>query len=710
MVETEKIPFNVDKFVKEVHFYDISDTLKSTELIKFYNKLNEYLVNTKTHSENCADITDPKLNLLCLTVEKIFDNWNSICNLVASSKDKCYDYLNYWVYGKILEYDSGHLYIFQFYKRLKELLKKKVNVAQNDTYSKHFEQVTYRDTLRNKKELFDFAQYYDYIIKVITGEASGKEDQHCKYFMYILDIYSIIKNEYSQELSKIYNKEAKLLQSKLNAGNNLYSLLDKCSKYDEPNGYQNIEELKSRFHRQNAEGGALIHVPMPAGLDMKTILEELPSNKIYKELNNHESSTKYDSYCNDLGGSNTELKPLCRKLVRNLKDISESKIMKDLTHGERCLHFIFWAYEEIGKIFNWSWRNVHSIHDAKKFLEVWGSVSVEAMKKGVSERVNLTMNQIDSNCTRKASDGSCIRHRFIKDLGGDYALNNYKTCLYYIDCTYNECKEMKYLHDYFNNFETIKNKITSTTTCPKYYAYLDYITKLYEKYRYSDNGDCCNWRDCGDFLKCGEDLNPKKLKELSACNTEIYNSEISDDGKGEHDEFESLWSGFNWEDEISAYDTDEYGYESTHYGLPDVDNFALNEFGDVKSNKVASNQKRLLKFLHPKNKIKYIFLIAGISYLAFALFRVSVNYSFHMNTLTYYNHNIYFIICYNDIMYFFFFIILSLIDKNLKKKQKNDFGIYIDEEESSLYDSWDHDAYKRMLNLGYYPAEESVYY
>ncbi|GAW80435.1 variable surface protein [Plasmodium gonderi] len=685
MAEAKEKPFIVDAFVKD------NEKLKTSELSKFYETLDGYLRNNKTESAHCTNIiTDPQLRSLCNEIEKIFNEWDKICKFSGDEKHKCYNYLNYWLYGKILEYNSYPLNIFYFYQGLKNIFNAKLNGVPAGTYEKYFEQVTYKETIKNKKELHDFTHYYDDIINVINDKTTGNKEKNCQYLLHILDLYSNIKDEYSPELSKRYDKESKLFQAKFNNESNLNSLLGKCAIYYESTESENIEDIKNRLLKKNGETALPVHVKIPEGLNLnfsaflfdiqENILSELPSHDIYKDLNKDETSHNYDSYCSEVSTSNADLKKLCKKLARNLKNITENTKMGKLSHGDRCLLFIFWAYEEISKIFNTSWRNVHSIPEAQKLLEAWRDISKETMRKGVNEREVSTRLQIQSNCTRRDTKGSCIRHRYINELGDNYALNNYKTCLYYIDCTYNECKEMKSLFDYFSNFKDIQKKISSKDTCPKYSTYLKYIMELYNKYRYFDNDDCCKWKDCGDYFNCSEDVNPNKLMESLPCHFDKNNPEkpSHEDNQEAYKDHDFSWENIDWEDLNFSDNEDPYQYEDY---LPEFkyDDDMYSKYENEPKDRVAKDKRRLLKFSFNKNKMKYMFLVAGISYLAFALFRYTPLGNW-------------------------------LIDRNLKKHPMNDFYNYTDTEESSLYDSWDYDAYNRILNFGYYPSEESSYY
>ncbi|GAB70024.1 CYIR protein, partial [Plasmodium cynomolgi strain B] len=78
---------------------------------------------------------------------------------------------------------------------------------------------------------------------------------------------------------------------------------------------------------------------------------------------------------------------------------------------------------------------------------------------------------------------------------------------------FSECREMKHLYEYFNDYETIKEKINcGLSRQDKYFKYLTYISSLYNKHK--DEEGCCSWgaNMCPYyFLQCDEAYDPRKL-------------------------------------------------------------------------------------------------------------------------------------------------------------------------------------------------------
>ncbi|KMZ76570.1 hypothetical protein PVIIG_06378 [Plasmodium vivax India VII] len=92
-------------------------------------------------------------------------------------------------------------------------------------------------------------------------------------------------------------------------------------------------------------------------------------------------------------------------------------------------------------------------------------------------------------------------------------LSKYNPCFFNYDCTFSECREMKHLYEYFKAYDKIKGHINcEKRQKDKYYAYLNYMSYLYNKHKYDE--ECCSWGAtvCSDyFLECDEYYDPRKL-------------------------------------------------------------------------------------------------------------------------------------------------------------------------------------------------------
>ncbi|CAI7717817.1 PIR protein [Plasmodium vivax] len=221
-------------------------------------------------------------------------------------------------------------------------------------------------------------------------------------------------------------------------------------------------------------------------LDFYTLAKEEVLSKdetsysIYEELDrvvessNVKSGEQVDKkYCaatfNSVVGKSDEHK-LCEKFERNLREISKMEdkgIRKD-----KCLHFIYWIYEEARKIINKRNPNFTKADFISKFRDV--------------------------------------QTKIYKENGIKYY------CKIYFDDTLDKWNEQKVLHDYFRNYDKIKfNESSDSGKCKKYNQYIDFIRKMYDKHAKQEK-ECCKdyhihyWDYC-DYFKCHDIYNPNKI-------------------------------------------------------------------------------------------------------------------------------------------------------------------------------------------------------
>ncbi|SBT74577.1 PIR protein [Plasmodium ovale] len=208
----------------------------------------------------------------------------------------------------------------------------------------------------------------------------------------------------------------------------------------------------------------------PIDKDLEDILNNLPSKDLYKTFNEEKKDTTYTSACNKLGTQDENLKNLCVKFVKNLKELSEK------TNGDEkkstAFYLTYWIYDEIWKIFGSS-----------------------EYKHGI-----------------RFSDLLYVGNKF-------YYEKTNSAFLYHYDPDFKEWREMKYLHDYFKNVKTISNCKTSNDECNKYIKYVSYIKDMYENhYR-----NCCIYfMGCDRYFDCKKEYHPKYiLQKLKTGKAEI---------------------------------------------------------------------------------------------------------------------------------------------------------------------------------------------
>ncbi|CAI7717854.1 PIR protein [Plasmodium vivax] len=98
-------------------------------------------------------------------------------------------------------------------------------------------------------------------------------------------------------------------------------------------------------------------------------LQELPLFKNYEKLN-HEDLGRYSNMCPDLmHGHDVDLGlvALCRKLKRNLHDISNEEKYTDITHDKRCTYLKYWFLDNFLTFHDWK--------DVSKISDKWNAAT-----------------------------------------------------------------------------------------------------------------------------------------------------------------------------------------------------------------------------------------------------------------------------------------------------------------------------------------------
>ncbi|SBS90792.1 PIR Superfamily Protein [Plasmodium ovale curtisi] len=178
------------------------------------------------------------------------------------------------------------------------------------------------------------------------------------------------------------------------------------------------------------------------------------------------------------------------------------KYLSKENHHDRFLYFIYWKYEEVRKIFHTNWNDIHDLSDFSKLRDLVHKINNELILQGIRKNDKEIQEMFNQNCldTETQTQGQkkpCKKHKFIGALGTNYTLTTYKPCFYYINCSFDGCKEMNALYNYFKDCSNIKSKISSFSIKKgkQYYKYLTYVGDLYKPHR----KECCDehfdWND-----------------------------------------------------------------------------------------------------------------------------------------------------------------------------------------------------------------------
>ncbi|CAG9472699.1 unnamed protein product [Plasmodium vivax] len=253
---------------------------------------------------------------------------------------------------------------------------------------------------------------------------------------------------------------------------------------------------------------------------IENIIIELTSSKIYVKLSEGASDTEYKSkHCDNLKDGNDQMKDICKKMAKNIKTLRNNPEMSDLSHRDRCTYLNFWIYREISKLYPNEDKNLTDITDVYNLIDANIKINMDLIKYYSNTKNDQTAQSTLG--TSSQSPSTFVNHE----------LSKHEPCYFNYDCTFSECREMKYLYEYFKDYDKIKGNIKcEDRKKDKYIEYLTYISYLYNKHK-NEKG-CCSWgaEICPDyFLSCNEYYNPNKIvsamesSDIGTCN-KIKNS------------------------------------------------------------------------------------------------------------------------------------------------------------------------------------------
>ncbi|KNA02003.1 hypothetical protein PVNG_04426, partial [Plasmodium vivax North Korean] len=500
--------------------------LDNSELYKFYDNLNSNIVGVNEKCNSCEDVKeDPEYMKLCCSLEKIIEQWKSKCTVKENEKCTCCDHLLYWLYSKIIESNLHFRGIVRIYNKFESLLKNSVFKVDSEFGKKKIYDI---NVLKKKRVLFDFLLHYDIIKDKLNHINKENEEKFCNYIYYIFELYK----EIEKTENDLYEKEKELFKEKFNSGNNkeLNFINEKCPGKcldtvfkTESKHFCHLKEHK----KADRYMPRILAITETFNISDKIkelkgkkadAFKELPSNKIYDELNKEieNTGTSSTSRCDNLDFKSDNVKSLCKKIERNLKDLSTNNKLKNESHNDRCLYFNYWVHEELRKMFNGKTKDdYHNKTDIDKLYAGWYRISDGLMKGDVNEnyvKIKSKYSKNNNNTSQgtgninnsSGNNGHPISQNFysVKDF------SKHKGCFYNSDCTFYDCDDMKALYDYFKNHDTIENKISTKKVeeCNVYQEYVNYIKPIYDKYK----DDCCNYGFC-DYFNCNDKYDPNEL-------------------------------------------------------------------------------------------------------------------------------------------------------------------------------------------------------
>ncbi|SBS82163.1 PIR Superfamily Protein [Plasmodium ovale curtisi] len=395
-------------------------------------------------------------------VKNILNRWDSeYGNYRSLSSNKKCDYLNYWLYDKLNVIDD-FTDVFSLYSAWQHYVSSTSEIKEK-CYAKFYNGFT-KEQFKSKKKLYDFLEYYNTIKdKIINGTAKNKNG-YCDYTENIFQLYKEI----------LYNNIAYVYSEDINNFQKIFMSNDRDLSFVSRECPGRCLHLVFNQNNRNLSPKELEEVK---SLKTKEKTCEIRNNvAIVKSRDNPD----YDDILNDSPAY---------------------KIYKKLNEGNNYCGYSGYCIK------------INALENSYP--------GISKLCTGVVE--NLTkLPEIEDAGDRNQR---CLYYMYwIYDKINNMPISKSKNIGEYpvIHELFDGLSEMKYLHDYFNIYDHVKDKFSSISDKKKCCEYITHINTIYEKYISS----CCHCygskdiichEDCPNYFKCDEEKNPFKLYSNLNC-------------------------------------------------------------------------------------------------------------------------------------------------------------------------------------------------
>ncbi|CAI7723118.1 PIR protein [Plasmodium vivax] len=490
----------VDPIVKNaLNFLDEDDKYNEHGNVRTYNYiLNESVKENLENSGNCNDCPtcDDSIKKICCNLDQITKKWEEKCSEFSSPPINCKDYFICWLNWKIKDSKCNNKEINYLYKKLKKIWK--CSQSGNNCVNKYLH-IKDINVLKNKKELYDFTEYYNAIKRVLNRNIISHKDTYCNYIDYIFKLYETIHKDHKSLYSGYYDEDIERFRAVFK---NVKDEVQFLGKYCTSNKVNLVFDTESSSIKQIKAGVFNDYVDKNLQ-DLKDLEEDLelknyPLHKFYSKLNE-----KHDVDINEsaaLDRNNDEYIKINDKFLEIWKEIHKIRLVWEtdlekpdkLSSNKKCQYFNYWLYDKLKN--NTDPRNVIPF-----LYRIWEVFTND--EKCKSKKYEFHIEQIPNK---------------------------------------------KRLHDFVENYEIIKGKLNNSEKAEKekYCKYIKAFFDLYKDMKQDKNG----WKGYRDeiihfkskFYENVSELNflnnkcPKKcLKYIFTNNNEKNCSSVEQSKEGE---------------------------------------------------------------------------------------------------------------------------------------------------------------------------------
>ncbi|VUZ95530.1 PIR protein [Plasmodium vivax] len=321
-----------------------------SDLLKFYKHLDDFIISDSSPVE-CSEQSNQIILKICPDLRKILQKWTNVwAGYEKSTSDIC-QHLTYWLYGKAMKCESDYYCFNWIYSMFYEFFVK-ASCYKYEMFDSQeiFSRVFNADTIKNKKDLYDFLNHYS-DIKELLKKPTQNKTQYCKYIKYMFDIYQNMKEERRSKLTKVYNNEIahfeKIIKDEVNYLN------DMCKNTQEskhPLKSMNSFELVKEESKEDVDftNGSLNRRRM----NNYDIFKDLD---VYQNAENYIKTQSNDAYrsieCNNFKKTDDKVEPsiehICinfRKLLIHLASNVTNEVKANIKYHE---YLNYWLNREL---------------------------------------------------------------------------------------------------------------------------------------------------------------------------------------------------------------------------------------------------------------------------------------------------------------------------------------------------------------------------
>ncbi|VUZ93891.1 PIR protein [Plasmodium vivax] len=429
---TESIP---DKTLNLLKTED--DFKNKAPLYILYDKLNS-VSNTYNISTSCPKINSKDVIQPCRILEEKLNEWTKDGTLInqktITGDIKYCTYMVYWLYGKIIDNKFNNSDIYWLYSNVLKLLETK---CHKDIKS-NIKKVYNIKILKNKKELYDFLEFYDTIEGIVKQKEYAHIKDYCEYIKYIFNLFNNIHQDYNSIQSGYYDEEIKKFEEKFKNVEDKLSILSKSCSGDYL--YSVFNKVNKTFQHLEQE--------KPKTNDKITF----PSFNIIKEKETWKKTNLYKCY---------------DKLDKAYKD--------KCTNGTcNCSKYY---YLKDNTVVCKLWENLQNI------LDNWDGPDSKCLSLGTKKACDYLHNWLYGKLAETNASLKDI-HLFYYEWKKKFSEQKIKNCYNknFSNLRIDQLAYKKQLYEFIENYAIIKDKLAAVDTKDKK-EYCDYIKEIFGIYK-----------------------------------------------------------------------------------------------------------------------------------------------------------------------------------------------------------------------------------